>query len=50
MELFNNPLSDAPEESEDCLYVNVYTPTGVNSSSNKAVMFWIFGVSLSLLV
>ncbi|EOA86252.1 uncharacterized protein SETTUDRAFT_161464 [Exserohilum turcica Et28A] len=46
MELFNNPLSDAPEESEDCLYVNVYTPTGVNSSSNKAVMFWIFGGNL----
>ncbi|CAG2118159.1 unnamed protein product, partial [Medioppia subpectinata] len=28
--------------SEDCLYVNIYTPS-VNKSANLSVMFWIFG-------
>ncbi|ENI02000.1 hypothetical protein COCC4DRAFT_43072 [Bipolaris maydis ATCC 48331] len=46
-EFFNNPLHEPPEESEDCLYVNVYTPAGVNSTSKKAVMFWIFGGNLA---
>ncbi|KAF3000146.1 hypothetical protein E8E13_005218 [Curvularia kusanoi] len=43
---FNNPNGPAPEESEDCLYLNVYTPPGVTSSSKKAVMFWLFGGNL----
>lgn len=31
-------------ESEDCLYLNVYTPAGATTDSEpKAVMFWIFG-------
>jgi carboxylesterase 2 len=44
MEYFNNPLGPPLEESEDCLYLNVFTPPGVTSQSKKAVMFWLFGV------
>ncbi|EUC29477.1 hypothetical protein COCCADRAFT_40129 [Bipolaris zeicola 26-R-13] len=47
MEFFNNPLHHPPGESEDCLYLNVYTPAGVNATSKKAVMFWIFGGNLA---
>ncbi len=39
--LFDNP--PPPGESEDCLYVNVYAPSG--ETTGKAVMFWIFGGS-----
>lgn len=49
IEYFNNPTYPPPEESEDCLYLNVYTPPGVTASSKKAVMFWLFGVSVALL-
>ncbi|KAF3047840.1 hypothetical protein E8E11_000997 [Didymella keratinophila] len=42
-QFFNNPNGPAPEESEDCLYLNVYTPPGVTPDSKKAVMFWLFG-------
>lgn len=45
-QFFNNPLNAPPEESEDCLYLNVYTPAGVTATSKKAVMFWLFGVRL----
>jgi carboxylesterase type B len=41
--LFNNP--PAPE-SEDCLYLNVYAPSGPLSGEGKAVLFWIYGGSL----
>jgi len=44
-QFFNNPNEPAPEESEDCLYLNIYTPPGVTPDSKKAVMFWLFGVS-----
>jgi carboxylesterase 2 len=44
-QFFNNPNGPTPAESEDCLYLNVYTPPGVTSDSKKAVMFWLFGVS-----
>ncbi|KAK7539077.1 carboxylesterase hlo [Phyllosticta citricarpa] len=42
-ELFNKP--GAPE-SEDCLYINVYTPSTSAPPEGRAVMFWIYGGSL----
>lgn len=43
-EIFNNP---APQESEDCLYLNVFAPsTPVAPGNKRAVMFWIYGGSL----
>lgn len=42
--VFNNP---PPEESEDCLYLNVYAPsTPSNNLNGRTVMFWIYGGSL----
>jgi carboxylesterase type B len=39
--LFNDP--PPPGENEDCLYLNVYAPSG--GADNKAVLFWIYGGS-----
>jgi carboxylesterase type B len=33
------------DESEDCLYINVYAPTGCGC---KAVLFWIYGGDLQM--
>ncbi|KAF7334265.1 Carboxylic ester hydrolase [Mycena sanguinolenta] len=41
--LFNNP-SDPPQESEDCLFLNVWAPA---SAEKKAVLVWIYGGSLA---
>ncbi|KAJ4350897.1 hypothetical protein N0V95_004345 [Ascochyta clinopodiicola] len=41
--VFNNP---PPVESEDCLYLNVYAPSGSPGGNGRAVMFWIYGGSL----
>ncbi|KAJ7253681.1 Carboxylesterase [Mycena haematopus] len=41
--LFNNP-ADPPQESEDCLFLNVWAPT---SAGKKPVLVWIYGGSLA---
>lgn len=42
---FNNPGLTPPVESEDCLFLNVYTPQNASSTALKPVLFWLFGVS-----
>ncbi|KAF1931340.1 alpha/beta-hydrolase [Didymella exigua CBS 183.55] len=44
--VFNNPGGQPPVESEDCLYLNVYAPSGSPGGNGRAVMFWIYGGSL----
>ncbi|KAK6213335.1 carboxylesterase [Colletotrichum tabaci] len=39
---FGNPTGPLTDESEDCLYLNVFTPPNASNSSKKAVMFWLF--------
>lgn len=41
--VFNTP---APEESEDCLYLNVYAPSTPAPADGRAVLYWIYGGSL----
>ncbi|KAK6431437.1 hypothetical protein LTR95_012405 [Oleoguttula sp. CCFEE 5521] len=41
--IFNNP---APQESEDCLYLNVYAPSTPAPADGRSVMYWIYGGSL----
>src|SRR5690242_2995995 len=43
--VFNNPGGRPPVESEDCLYLNVYAPSGSPGGNGRAVMFWIYGGS-----
>ncbi|KAJ4354284.1 uncharacterized protein N0V89_006018 [Didymosphaeria variabile] len=43
LSLFNTP---APEESEDCLYLNVFAPSTPAPKGGRAVMFWIYGGGL----
>ena len=43
MKVFNNP---PPQESEDCLYLNVFAPATSNNNGNKSVMVWIYGGGL----
>lgn len=43
MFLFNEP---APEESEDCLYLNVFAPAAPYAGKGRAVLFWIYGGGL----
>lgn len=38
---FNNPGLPPPRESEDCLYLNVFTPQDASVSELKPVMFWV---------
>ncbi|PFH62232.1 hypothetical protein XA68_14511 [Ophiocordyceps unilateralis] len=46
MRWFNAPPPPAGE-SEDCLYLDIYTPADAVEGSNKAVMFWLFGGGFS---
>jgi acetylcholinesterase len=44
LRVFNNP---PPQESEDCLYLNVYAPSSPSPKGGRPVMFWIYGGSLN---
>ncbi|KAF1811630.1 Carboxylesterase [Eremomyces bilateralis CBS 781.70] len=43
IKVFSTPM---PEESEDCLYVNVYAPSTAAPRGGRPVMFWIYGGNL----
>lgn len=36
-------LSESDRASEDCLYLNIFTPAGSSNDSQKPVMLWIHG-------
>ncbi|XP_044126175.1 fatty acyl-CoA hydrolase precursor, medium chain-like [Bufo gargarizans] len=44
----NNPSLQLPPMSEDCLYLNVYTPTHRHRNSKLPVMFFIHGGAMVL--
>jgi hypothetical protein len=46
MTIFNNPGGAPPVESEDCLYLNVFTPATKAPAGGRTVMFWIYGGDL----
>lgn len=38
------PKYDAgPDKTEDCLYLNIWTPKTANSKNMKSVIYWIYG-------
>ncbi len=41
----NNPPL---EESEDCLYINVWAPSSPAPTNGRAVMFWLYGGNLRI--
>ena len=41
--VFDDMIFQDSGPSEDCLYLNVYTPAGANAKSKLPVMFWIHG-------
>ncbi|XP_013371567.1 PREDICTED: acylcarnitine hydrolase-like [Chinchilla lanigera] len=49
LKLFNMTMTSIPiSMSEDCLYLNIYTPAHVHEGSNLPVMVWIHGGALVL--
>ena len=46
MAVFNNPGGPPPAESEDSLYLNVFTPATPAPACGRTVMFWIYGGNL----
>ncbi|XP_054864990.1 uncharacterized protein LOC111562986 isoform X2 [Amphiprion ocellaris] len=41
-------LEDLPDISEDCLYLNIYTPANRAKDAKLPVMFWIHGGSITM--
>ncbi|KFM73380.1 Cholinesterase, partial [Stegodyphus mimosarum] len=39
---------DKPGKSEDCLYLNIWTPSNASNKNTKAVFYWIYGGGFSL--
>lgn len=44
--VFNSPGGSPPEESEDCLYLNVYAPSSPAPYDGRPVLFWLYGGAL----
>ncbi|KAF6745942.1 Alpha/Beta hydrolase protein [Ephemerocybe angulata] len=36
-------IGEPPAFSEDCLFINVYRPTGIASTAKLPVLFWVYG-------
>ncbi|KAG8195663.1 hypothetical protein JTE90_003808 [Oedothorax gibbosus] len=36
-------IAERDRKSEDCLYMNIWVPTGASPSNKKAVMYWMYG-------
>ncbi|KAI9369617.1 alpha/beta-hydrolase [Aspergillus egyptiacus] len=41
-----SPVAGNTQQSEDCLYLNIYAPQNASASNLKEVMFWIHGGNL----
>ena len=46
MQVFNNPGGPPPQESEDCLYLNIFAPSSAPPPGGRTVLFWIYGGGL----